>query len=347
VTSPFRNLLVVTSAVLVLGACSAGGTPTGDLTPDATTAQRETQSGRPSVGDCWQEDDYATARMWESWLGADPIDCQGPHNTITMAVVDLPADMKLATGTQTDDERRELNGLCVPPYQVVMSADPQARLGMSYYQPSPEQVASGQRWVRCDIALRALGPMSEHKYETLPPTVNDLMAALTADPVRYALCVNTPWGNHRLARPEPSRCQRRHRLVRRAVPVGAGQGLGAGPRPRAYPGRGDGDGHPRVPCAGQRDERRAHSVEHGFPDCRRLVVRPPHHAVLAVLTETLGSCGRGRHRHWLARTGCPHRRTTPGAGRLDSWTHRVPQRVPQREPVRPRLYASGPILAWL
>lgn len=116
------------------------------------------------------------------------------HNTITMAVVDLPADMQLATGTQTDDERRELNSLCVPSYQVVMSANPQARLGMSYYQPSPEQVASGQRWVRCDVALHALGPMSEHKFETLPPTVDALKAALTADPVRYGWCINTPAG---------------------------------------------------------------------------------------------------------------------------------------------------------
>lgn len=116
------------------------------------------------------------------------------HNTITMAVVDLPADMQLATGTQTDDERRELNSLCVSSYQVVVSANRQARLGMLYYQPSPEQVASGQRWVRCDVALHALGPMSEHKFATLPPTVDALKAALTADPVRYGWCINTPAG---------------------------------------------------------------------------------------------------------------------------------------------------------
>ena len=41
-TTPFRKLLVVASAVLILGACSAGGAPTGDPTPDATTVQRQT-----------------------------------------------------------------------------------------------------------------------------------------------------------------------------------------------------------------------------------------------------------------------------------------------------------------
>jgi hypothetical protein len=195
VTSPFRKLLVVASAVLLLGACSAGGSAPGDATRDATTAQRETTSGHPSVGDCWQEDDYATARTWDSWHGAARVDCQGSHNTITIAVVDLPADMQLATGTQTDDERRKLNSLCVPSNQVVVSANRQGRLDMFYYQPSPEQVASGQRWVRCDAALRALGPMSEHKFETLPATVDDLKAALTADPLRYQLCINTPAGD--------------------------------------------------------------------------------------------------------------------------------------------------------
>lgn len=194
-TSLPRRLLASVGVVLLLAGCTTSGQPADDPTAShASTRTRAETSARPVVGDCWQEDDYVTAGTWDHWQGAGPVDCQAPHNTITFAVVDLPADLQLSTKTLTADERRSLslrmNGLCAPAYQDITSVNRQARTTWLYYQPSPAQVTAGQRWVRCDVAIRAAGPLSDHKLEALPPTVAELTTAMAAEPARYQWCLN-------------------------------------------------------------------------------------------------------------------------------------------------------------
>ena len=81
------------------------------------------------------------------------VDCAGPHTSMTIAVVQMPADL---TYESRGLERFALES-CFPAQRKVLGTK---MLGMrltaynlGYFGPTPEQQAAGARWLRCDLVL--------------------------------------------------------------------------------------------------------------------------------------------------------------------------------------------------
>ena len=104
----------------------------------------------PVVGQC--NDMSAEELAAPSYVEA-AVDCAGPHTSMTIAVVQMPADL---TYESRGLERFALES-CFPAQRKVLGTK---MLGMrltaynlGYFGPTPEQQAAGARWLRCDLVL--------------------------------------------------------------------------------------------------------------------------------------------------------------------------------------------------
>lgn len=202
------GLTILTMALL--SACTNGGAddarpsdeadePRPDVTPSAVeTPGLSLAQGPYQVGDCWQEADYVVASDWSSWQGAPAVDCGDAHNTITYNVAELPDDFPYpvdATGQAadlSDDAVATVNAACGEAAEAlgVSGRLPHLnRLMEFWYLPSPEQWADGERFVRCDVGLRAFS--TTHADKALAPlddTLVTLAARISGYPGGFEMC---------------------------------------------------------------------------------------------------------------------------------------------------------------
>ncbi len=150
----------------------------------------------PSVGECWQEPDYEVVSTWSWWQGSAPVDCAAEHNSITAVMGELPDDFP-APWTEAG-ERRELadeelgllNRTCADGTGMEIGLRDGWRATWFWYLPSPREWAAGERWLRCDVAVIALGPLSPMVVESLPADVEAVKGRLLDE---YGLCLDTPY----------------------------------------------------------------------------------------------------------------------------------------------------------
>lgn len=188
---------VATAALLAVAAMPLAGCVAGESSPDvARLAGRVERVGyTPRVGDCWQEPDYEVVSSWSWWQGSGSVDCDAEHNSITAAVGEIPDDFPAPS------EAGETPELDAEDYAVVreictdwtdddVGLEEGTRIDWFWYLPSPRQWAAGERWLRCDVAVAALGPLSPRAVEPLPAEVEDVMSRLWDE---YSLCLDTPY----------------------------------------------------------------------------------------------------------------------------------------------------------
>ena len=153
------------------GAVSNSSTSSVSVSPTAS-ANVAPATARPVAGQCWNVT-VSTLSGW-TWDGSAAVDCSGPHNAETLFVGAIPKSAAAAYGTvpmayealvttacSSDTPLSTLFGASVTapghwwtgkdPLPGVRSATPLNLAQTSYYFPSEQQWAAGERWFRCDV----------------------------------------------------------------------------------------------------------------------------------------------------------------------------------------------------
>ncbi|HEY0889759.1 MAG TPA: septum formation family protein [Nocardioides sp.] len=131
-------------AVVALSMLALGASLT--LVPSGAQAA----PAKPKMGTCHQ----LTVAQAEAAHETKPaIACTKRHNTWTFAVVQGPADLAAWNG----DAYGRLGVLCQKPFERTLGGTALKRAQTAYallwFTPTAEQLAAGQRWIRCDLAL--------------------------------------------------------------------------------------------------------------------------------------------------------------------------------------------------
>lgn len=195
-----RSTAAIAVAIIVLAGCTSPDTDQAQpetAAPEATVEATETPvaSVRPEVGECYQEDDVAGMLVWASWAGAEPVDCSEPHNLVTFAVLDVPAEAQYPADPLPGEERQfdaAVAGVMIEAeLQWLQSVYPFSRARWFWYLPNPEQWAAGERWMRIDAAVGGFGPMTDRtNLQPLTGTLEDLLAVV--NDLEYDKCIDTP-----------------------------------------------------------------------------------------------------------------------------------------------------------
>lgn len=184
-----RALVVVGLVVPGLAACADDAPPP----PHVVGARTGPVHVTPQVGDCWGETDYGVVVDWAWWKGAGPVDCAGEHTSVTIAVGELPADFVYepvdGTIALSDEQMTVVARTCEPPEWAGLGLEDGSRVKAFWYLPSPRAWADGERWVRCDVAVAAFGPLHPMTPEPLPADLEVVRAGIGEE---YRLCLDTP-----------------------------------------------------------------------------------------------------------------------------------------------------------
>lgn len=187
----------VGAAIVLALVCAAGlaGCATGDADGAPSkgvlmTLEAEKRT-RPAAGDCWQLPEPA-ADGGAGPTPADPVfvDCAEEHVRITAAVHDLPEDFAYpeADARLEPDAERVVAEVC----DDAIQADSQTRSGsrVTWYWtlPSKDAWETGERWLRCDVAVEGMGPVRGGQLELLPATAGEVIAEMYGE---YRRCMDT------------------------------------------------------------------------------------------------------------------------------------------------------------
>lgn len=120
---------------------------------------------RPAVGQCRQ---LAMAQVDAASDPSAPGSCTAKHNVQTIAVVDVP-DL----ATLTEEEFAIVgDAVCEAPlYRTIAGPLSTAKLTaytLVFFEPTAAQLAAGESWVRCDLAINGgarLGQLPKHRLK--------------------------------------------------------------------------------------------------------------------------------------------------------------------------------------
>jgi len=181
----------------LLGSCAGAATGNTGAATHKAAATPTVVGLVPKVDDCWQQDDYATAKSWAWWAGSDPVRCSTAHNSVTVLVETLDKGLKYPASLTAESNAAELGA--DPAWDAAMTAAENkytaqvartsyTRATLFYYVPTPKQWAAGQRWLRLDLLLHDYGLVSADNMTPLPSR------SVMEDKLKhdgYDLCLNT------------------------------------------------------------------------------------------------------------------------------------------------------------
>ena len=181
----------------VLFALLATGCAGGDK-PSAAPSASPSPSSLPQAGECHR------LRPGSGVDDGDAVPCTGPHNALTLAVLQLPRGVTY--GTRADAFYPSVVGPCLAAYDSTVGGTAAQRnvsvFGLAYVYPTDAEKQAGARWFRCDLVAHA----TTRTLLDLPaqaPFVKKLL------PARFAQCMNlTATVNERTY----VSCTHRHRL---------------------------------------------------------------------------------------------------------------------------------------
>lgn len=192
------SVVLASIAAALLAGCTSE--PADEPAPEAPQAAR--WAGRsdrtPIAGECWQEPDYELAGTWWWWQGSSPVDCASEHNSITVAVGELPEDFPAPPSDPgeephlTDEQLGIVHHVCAEGTGADIGLREGTRARWFWYLPSPREWEAGERWVRCDVAIVALGPLFPTVVEPLERDIAGIVGDAW-DAFAYRLCIDTPY----------------------------------------------------------------------------------------------------------------------------------------------------------
>lgn len=204
-----KALMVTVFVGVACAACtsdaSSPAAPPTQPSPAAASSTRASPAGDvpppPKVGQCrstpadhlesFPGGPVAHGVHADDWVDETPaIDCSRTHTLETVEVITLAEKPTLGLVKQLADSCPSVAGLGY----LGISSPGVRTLEFVVYWPSPAQRAAGQRWVRCDVGVRAMDGCCQ-----LAPQTRSLRGALDSDPVRFQMCIDQV--------PDPNRIQ--------------------------------------------------------------------------------------------------------------------------------------------
>ena len=146
-------LVAARVAALLLSGCT-GGTETSSPSTTPTPTPTEAAAPKPPrEGACYRLTVRDAARPSNS---SKPVRCSTAHTTLTIAVDRLPRPRHGKTPDVTSPgARKQLNQRCAGEMSRFLGGDLAtarlARFQVVWFVPTPDELAAGGRWVRCDL----------------------------------------------------------------------------------------------------------------------------------------------------------------------------------------------------
>lgn len=118
-------------------------------------------TAEPKSGDCWQAT-MQQANDWLDWRGFAPVDCSEKHTMETVEVSavegDFPGTGLGGADEYSDEFKQAASQTCSESWSLASEGLKRPyRIMNFFFIPSPEDFATGARWVRCDIGVFATG----------------------------------------------------------------------------------------------------------------------------------------------------------------------------------------------
>jgi hypothetical protein len=162
----------------------------------ATNARNATAGyGKPTIGQCWRGT-YKDDDGYANWNNSPPVKCSTTHQLYTFAVPKLESTHK---GTLFDKSGYAKDPIWNDAYTTCSDAEANSLPTLDYevqrvlietYLPEEKAWNAGARWVRCDVAVVAVGSPVEHPtFENLP-SFGTLTDAIYRDAKQFDFCVN-------------------------------------------------------------------------------------------------------------------------------------------------------------
>ena len=146
-TRPLRRIVIAATvlvAIGVLAGCTTTGAPTPTATPTATHAGSHATAMDISVGDCLDDaaagSTAATARI---------VPCTGPHDSEAYAAITLTGDAYPGLDAVQTRAQAGCQGEAFADFIGIASDD--STLQVSYYYPTGDSWAGGDRTVTCTV----------------------------------------------------------------------------------------------------------------------------------------------------------------------------------------------------
>lgn len=155
------------------------------LTPFMEAANAAT--ARPSVGQCWSATGQQ-ASDWSSWQGPAASSCTAAHTLVSWAVVDVKGNFAAVASDQVYGEFTRVASNSCP---LSRSPIPVKSSRVIYYLfvPTIDEYNRGDRWVRCDLAIAAIGSTSDKSnLETMTRNLDAQIAFIKSNRKLLSLC---------------------------------------------------------------------------------------------------------------------------------------------------------------
>jgi hypothetical protein len=185
-----RCVVAVVAVVFALAGCS--------LIPLGGALGSLVGAAAPKVGQCWQTSN-ANAVDWVDWQGSAARKCSGAHDLYTYEVGKISGVTASSWSTSanplqpTADVQNKAEQACNLKVLIPQLKWNEELVQGYFFIPSKSQWASGARWVRCDVGVLAYGTtLVDEQLITLPAHISTLVSEVTAQPLRFDYCINSP-----------------------------------------------------------------------------------------------------------------------------------------------------------
>jgi hypothetical protein len=184
------SLVGIVAIALSLSGCS--------LLPGSAHPATVAPDSGPESGQCWNAT-TTHAAAWTDWEGGSAVPCGSSHTLYTYHVGTVSGESEdtwAAPGDPTElsptvqAKAAEACGLT----KVLPHLKWNQQLVSGYFfVPTETQWRAGARWIRCDLGVLATGTtFGNESFTALPTRISTLVDAITSDPLRFELCVNSP-----------------------------------------------------------------------------------------------------------------------------------------------------------
>lgn len=187
-------------ALASLTGCSslAAATPWTETAGETIATQAFENPSEPTVGSCWQLE-YPDVVAEPAYPVGAKVSCSSPHQSYTYAVISLVSnDGSAVSPSDLGQEQLGAQYACTDRFRELfpaLVANRENRILWGTFVSAVALEAKGNHWARCDLQeLKVGSPFLDPTLANLP-NYTSWSADITANPAKYALCLNSPGSN--------------------------------------------------------------------------------------------------------------------------------------------------------
>ncbi len=186
------------SLLSLVGILAVALSPAGcSLLAPMNGVAKPASGGTPTQGQCWNAT-TGQAAAWPDWKGTAVIPCARPHTLYTYHVGAIAGENGTSWAAPGDANslnvrvQTKAQDACKLTILLPHLKWNQQLINGYFFVPTEAQWRAGARWVRCDVGVLATGTtLDNERFASLPSTIATLVSAVSSEPLRYGLCMNS------------------------------------------------------------------------------------------------------------------------------------------------------------